>query len=59
MTGVFSTSVCKETIDESPMAYKDSELIESLIGPTVEVLYKMKPIINLKSANILDKNEED
>lgn len=59
MVGVFSTSVCKETIDESPMAYKDSELIESLIEPTVEVLYKMKPMINLKSANILDKNEED
>lgn len=49
MKGIYSTSVVPETLDESPMAYKDPELIESLIDPTVKVLNKIKPILNIKS----------
>lgn len=49
MKGIYSTSVVKETLDESPMAYKDSEIIEILIDPTVEIVDRIKPILNIKS----------
>lgn len=49
MTNVYSTSVCPETLDESPMAYKPTEEIRSLIEPTVEVLDVIKPVINLNA----------
>ncbi len=48
MTGIFSTSVCESTIDESPMAYKSAEEILRLIEPTVEVLAMVKPKLNIK-----------
>ena len=49
MQGIYSTSVCESTIDESPMAYKSAEEIESLIGDTVEVVKRIKPIYNFKA----------
>jgi len=49
MKGIYSSSVCKETIDESPMAYKDAEIIKGLIGETVEILEVIKPVLNLKA----------
>lgn len=48
MSEVYSTSVCSSTLDESPMAYKDPEEIKRLIEPTVEILYMIKPVINMK-----------
>lgn len=48
MSGIFSTSVCAETIDESPQAYKSSEEILSLITPTVDVISLVKPKFNIK-----------
>ena len=49
MQGVYSTSVVKETLDESPMAYKDSELIKSSLGPSVEIIEQLYPILNVKA----------
>lgn len=49
MQDVYSTSVCRETIDESPQAYKPAEEIRKLIEPTVEVLYLLPARINIKS----------
>ena len=49
MSAVYSTSVGPETLDESPMAYKPTEEIVSLIEPTVEVIDVIKPVINLKA----------
>lgn len=49
MGNVYSTSVCESTLDESPMAYKPTNEIRSLIEPTVEVLDVIKPVINLKA----------
>lgn len=49
MNNVYSTSVCESTLDESPMAYKPTDEIRSLIEPTVEVLDVIKPVINLKA----------
>lgn len=51
MTGVYSTSVCEGTLDESPMAYKSTEEILELIRPTVEVIAMIKPKLNIKEAN--------
>lgn len=49
MQGIYSTSVCESTIDESPMAYKSAEEIEELIGDTVDVVKRIKPIYNFKA----------
>jgi tRNA-splicing ligase RtcB (3'-phosphate/5'-hydroxy nucleic acid ligase) len=46
--GVYSTSICRATLDEAPDAYKDSEIIEKAIEPTVKILDKVKPIISIK-----------
>ena len=49
MTGIFSTSICKETLDESPQAYKPTEDILTQITPSVEVLSIIKPKLNIKN----------
>jgi tRNA-splicing ligase RtcB (3'-phosphate/5'-hydroxy nucleic acid ligase) len=48
MEGIFSTSVCKNTIDEAPDAYKDAAVIEKAIEPTATILHRIKPILNMK-----------
>lgn len=48
MKGIFSTSVCINTIDESPDAYKDSKIIEECIEPTAVILDRIIPIHNMK-----------
>ena len=48
MEGIFSTSVCSETLDESPQAYKPTEEILSMITPTVDVIAFVKPKFNIK-----------
>jgi RNA-splicing ligase RtcB len=49
MEGIYFTSVQTDTIDESPMAYKDPKEILEAIKDTVDVLYFVKPVINMKS----------
>lgn len=51
MEGIYSTSVCQATLDESPMAYKPMEEIISLIGPTVEIEKVITPLYNFKAGN--------
>ena len=51
MSGIYSTSVCRETIDESPMAYKPMQEIIDAIGDTVEIIDIIKPIYNFKAKN--------
>lgn len=51
MQGIYSTSICHATLDESPMAYKDTAEIVALIEPTCEILYFMKPEINIKDTS--------
>jgi len=50
MQGVYSTCINKSTIDESPFAYKNFNLVISEMSETVDVQFVMKPIYNLKSA---------
>jgi RNA-splicing ligase RtcB len=49
MEGIFSTSVRVDTIDESPFVYKDAAMIEQAIEPTAKILFKLKPIYNVKA----------
>jgi RNA-splicing ligase RtcB len=48
MEDVYSTCVRKETLDESPMAYRDVDLIKKCITGNVVVLKQLKPLINCK-----------
>ena len=48
MNGIFSTSVCPGTLDESPQAYKLMEEILRMIEPTAEVITMVKPRLNIK-----------
>lgn len=49
MKGVYSTSVCKATLDESPMAYKDKDMIIKAIQDTATIIDTVKPILNIKA----------
>jgi len=51
MEGIYSTSVCKGTLDEAPDAYKDSKMIEAAIEPTAVILDRLKPLLNIKDKN--------
>lgn len=49
MKGVYTTSVSRETLDESPMAYKPIEMVLSQIGDTVTVAEQIRPVYNFKA----------
>lgn len=48
MDGIFSSSVCPNTLDESPQAYKPTNEIIRLIEPTAEIITMVRPRINIK-----------
>ena len=50
MEGIWSSTVCKNTLDEAPMVYKDMSEIVANIEPTAEVVNIIKPIFNFKAA---------
>ena len=50
MQGIYTTSVNRSTIDESPMAYKPIEEIVANIQYTVEIVKIIKPIYNFKAS---------
>lgn len=49
MEGIFTTSVCTDTLDESPMAYKNMEDIVNNITPTAEIVKRITPTYNFKA----------
>lgn len=49
MEGIYSTTVSKNTLDESPMAYKRLEDIVERIKPTVKIVKRILPVYNFKS----------
>ena len=49
MSGVYTTSVNENTLDEAPMAYKSLEDIIDVIRESVDVIDVMKPIYNFKA----------
>ena len=50
MEGIYSTSICRSTIDESPMAYKPADEIIKNIEPTVTIKSRLRPVYNFKSS---------
>lgn len=49
MKGIYTTSVNKGTIDESPFVYKPIEEIMENIKDTVEIIDIIKPVYNFKA----------
>lgn len=49
--GVYSTSVCQNTLDEAPDAYKPMSEIVELIKDTCDILFFMQPKINIKATD--------
>ena len=50
MEGIYTTCVNTNTLDESPMAYKNMDEIVANIEPTAEIIAHIKPIYNFKAA---------
>ena len=50
MSGIYTTCVSRDTLDESPMAYKGIGEILSQIGPTAEILEQIRPVYNFKAS---------
>lgn len=50
MEGIFSSTINKSTIDESPMPYKPVDEIINNIGDTAEIIHTIKPLYNFKAA---------
>lgn len=50
MEGIFTTSVCRETFDESPFAYKNPAEVEPFLMETVTITDRLKPVYNLKAS---------
>ncbi len=50
MEGIFTTSVNRSTIDESPMAYKPIDEIIENIKDTVQIVKIIKPVYNFKAS---------
>lgn len=49
MQGIYTTSVCYDTIDEAPMVYKPADVVMKDIQDTVEIVNVIKPIYNFKA----------
>lgn len=50
MSGIWSSTVNLETLDEAPMAYKNKDSIIENITPTADIVKIIKPIFNFKAA---------
>lgn len=50
MKGIYSTSIKRSTLDESPMAYKSIDDIVNNIEPTVEINEVIRPVYNFKAS---------
>jgi hypothetical protein len=49
MSRIITTTVGKDTLDESQMVYKPIELITEAISETVSIIDRIKPIYNFKA----------
>ncbi len=49
MEGIYTTSVCEETVDEAPQAYKSLSDIIDVVSDSVDVIEVLKPVYNFKA----------
>ena len=54
MKGIYTSCVCKETLDEAPFAYRAIDEIVEVIGDTVQIDKAIRAIYNYK-----DKGEKN
>ena len=50
MNGIFTTSVNRDTLDESPMAYKSIDVILKHIAPTANIIEHIRTTYNFKAS---------
>jgi len=50
MEGIFTTCINKDTIDESPMAYKDPEEVIENLKDTIKILKRLYVVYNFKAS---------
>ena len=50
MKNIFSTCDSQDTLDESPMSYKPMDDIIEQIGPTSEIVDRIRPVYNFKAS---------
>ena len=50
MKNIYSSCISLETIDESPMAYKDASIIKDSISPTAKLIDHLIPVYNFKAS---------
>ena len=51
MKGIWSSVICKDTLEESPMAYKKARDVLDYIDGTIEVEHRLKPLYNFKAVD--------
>jgi hypothetical protein len=51
MRGIGSSVIGKDTLEESPMAYKKAREILDYLGETVAIEQRLNPLYNFKSLN--------
>jgi RNA-splicing ligase RtcB len=51
MRGIWSSVICKDTLEESPMAYKKARDVLDYIDDTVVVEQRLKPLYNFKAVD--------
>ena len=50
MKNIYSSCISFETLDESPMAYKDASIIKGSISPTAKLIDHLIPVYNFKAS---------
>lgn len=58
MQGIYTTTANAATIDESPMAYKDTDEIKALIAPTVDIQGLIRPVYNFKYSSLQEEENQ-
>lgn len=51
MKHIYSSSVNEDTLDESPMVYRNTDTIKKALKGTIEVKEQLYPILNIKGLN--------
>jgi RNA-splicing ligase RtcB len=51
MRGVWSSVICKDTLEESPMAYKKARDILPFLNETIDISARLKPVYNFKATD--------
>jgi hypothetical protein len=51
MKGIWSSVICKDTLEESPMAYKKARDVLDYIEATAQIEHRLKPLYNFKAVD--------